>query len=268
MVHREDTELTEARPTGEAVSRCIVPAGEIPVRVIAGEPDSRPALEAERSKGEAWCQKPLRAKADSGEQVRGPQHEVKPASSKHLQSESRAEHVAVKAMFLARESGWARSLGGVWGAAREQGAERNTRGPSVTWVKPQSCPSKPKAKCGVVQRESEGAVVPVRVMKKNVTGGKDPCFSQADEELGREGLLRVNAAKHPVGHKPNVPYKAPGSTPQLCGAAKPKQTHAARRRLSVSRMREIRTYGLNGGLARGSDFQLNTEIPAGGRIYQ
>jgi len=122
----------------------------------------------------------------------------------------------VKAMFLARESGWARSLGGVWGA--------------------------------------EGAVVLVRVMKKNVTGGKDPGFSQADEELGREGLLRVNAAKHPVGHKPNVPDKAPG--------------YAARRMLSVRRMREIRTYGLNGGLARGSDFQLNTEIPAGGRIYQ
>ena len=267
MVRREDTELTEGRPTGEAASRCAVPAGENPARVIAGEPGSRPALEAERPKGEAWCHKPLRAKADSGKQARGPQHQVKPAASTHSQSESRAEHVAAKAMFPARESGWAGSLGGVWGAAREQGTERNTRGPSAPWVRPQGRPNKPMAKWAAVQRESEGVVVPARVAQKNATGGKGPCFSRADEETRREGLPRVNEAKHPFGHRPVVLLKALDSIDQLRGAAKSKLTHAVRRGLSVSRMREIRTYGLNGGPARDRGIQLN-ETPAGGRIYQ
>ncbi len=268
MVRREDTRLTEGRPTGKVASRCAVPAGENPARVIAGEPGSRPALKTERLKGGAWCQKPLGAKADSGKQTRGPQHQVKPAASSHEQSESRAEHVTAKATFPARESGWAGSLGGVWGAAREQGAGRNTRDPSAPWVRPQERPNKPMAKWGVVQRESEGVVVPVMVTQKNVTGGKGLCFSRADEETRREGLPRVNEAKHPFGQKPVVQSKALDSIAQLHGAAKSKSTQAVRRGLSVSRMREIRTYGLNGGLARGRDFQLNTEIPAGGRIYQ
>ena len=80
MVRRENTEPTEGRLTGKAVSRCIAPAGESPVRVIAGEPGSRPAPEAERPDGEAWCRKPSAAKAVHGEQLRGPQHQVKPAA--------------------------------------------------------------------------------------------------------------------------------------------------------------------------------------------
>jgi hypothetical protein len=171
-------------------------------------------------------------------------------------------------MFSAREPGWVGSLGGVWGAAREQGAGRNTRDPSAPWVKPQGRPNKPMAKWVVVQRESEGVVVPVMVTQKNVTGGKGLCFSRADEEKGREGLPRVNEAKHPDGRLPVVLSKALDSIDQLRGVAKSKSTQAARGRLSVSRMREIRTYGLNGGPARGSEFQRNIEIPAGGRIYQ
>ena len=268
MVRREDTGLTEGRPTGEAASRCAVPAGENPARVVAGEPDSRPAPTAERPKGEAWCHKPLRAKADSGKQARGPQHQVKPAASKDSQSESRAAHVPAKATFPARESGWAGSLGGVLGAAREQGAGRNTRGPSAPWVRPQRRPNKPMAKWVAVQRESEGVVVPVMVTQKNVTGGKGLCCSRAEEETRREGLPRANEAKHPFGHRPVVLSKALDSIDQLRGVAKSKSTQAVRRGLSVSRMREIRTYGLSGGLARGSEFQRNIEIPAGGRIYQ
>ena len=105
------------------------------------------------------------------------------------------------------------------------------------------------------------------VAQNNVTGGKGPCFSHADEETRREGLPRVNEAKHPFGPEPVVLSKALDSIAQLRGAAKSKVTHAVRRGLSVSRMREIRTYGLNGGPARDSGIQL-TETPAGGRIYQ
>ena len=69
MVRRENTEPTEGRLTGKAVSRCIAPAGESPVRVKVERPD-----------GEAWCRKPSAARAVHGEQLRGPQHQVKPAA--------------------------------------------------------------------------------------------------------------------------------------------------------------------------------------------
>jgi hypothetical protein len=266
MVRREGIAKRAARAASEAEPCCTVPTGESPVRVIAGEPGSRPAPEAERPKGEAWCQKPLAAEAVSGEQARGPQHEVKPAASSLSQSESRAEHVAVKAMFPARESGWGGSLGGVWGAAREHGAARNTRGPSERRrSKPQGCPYKLMAKSGAAQRESEGVVVPLMVVLHNATGGKGPCFNHAAEERRREGMTGKSASNHPFGQIPGA--KAPDSRPQLRGTAKLKPTYAVRRGLSASRMREIRTYGLNGGPARDRGIHLN-ETPAGGRIYQ
>src|SRR5262245_49027454 len=80
--------------------------------------------------GEAWCRKPDVARAASGEQRRGPQHQVKPAASSEKQFGSRAVHVAAKATRLTRESGWVGSPGGVEGAARVKGRVRNTRDPS------------------------------------------------------------------------------------------------------------------------------------------
>ena len=92
---------------------------------------------------QAGCRKPLRR-----EQARGPQHEVKPAASTELQPESRAAHVTAKATSRARQSGDARArgLGGVRGAARVQGDERNTRGPSARPGSGQGASYKPKAK--------------------------------------------------------------------------------------------------------------------------
>ena len=266
MVRREGSEPAEARATEEAEPRCIDPAGESPVRVIAGEPGSRPPPETERSTGEARCQKPSAAKAVRGEQQRGPQHQVKPAASSEKQSERRAEHFTAKATLSPRESGWGEKLGGVWGAARVEGEVRNTRDPSEQRrCQPRGAPNKPSAKSGAAQRKSEGAVVPMRVVQNNATGGKGSCFSHAGEERRREGMTGTSESNHPSGQLPRV--EAPGSQHQLRGTAKSKQTQADRRGLSVSRMREIRTYGLNGGLARDSGIQL-TETPAGGRIYQ
>ena len=266
MVRREDSEPAVARATEEAESRCTFPAGESPVRVIAGEPGSRPPLEVERPKGEAWCRKPRSAKAVRGEQQRGPQHQVKPAASSQKQSERRAAHVTAKATFSPRESGWGEKLGGVWGAARAEGEVRNTRDPSeLRRCQPRGSLNKSSAKSGTAQRESEGAAVLMMVAQNNATGGKGPCFSHAGEERRREGMTGTSESKHPSGQLPGV--KAPGSRHQLRGTAKSKLTQADRRGLSVSRMREIRTYGLRGGLARDSGIQLN-ETPAGGRIYQ
>ncbi len=109
MVRRDDSKPTEGRPTEQAESRCASPAGESPARVIAGEPASRPPPEAEMPTGEAWRREPRQR-----EQVRGPQHEVKPAASKDSQREGRAAHVTAKANSTARESGWAEDFSGVW----------------------------------------------------------------------------------------------------------------------------------------------------------
>jgi hypothetical protein len=202
MVRREGKASEIAGATVEAEPCCTVPAGESPPRVIAGEPGSRPAPEAERPTGEAWCQEPSAAKAVRGEQQRGPQHQVKPAASSDVQSEGRAEHVPAKAMSSARESGWAGGLGGVWGAARAEGAVRNTRGPSAQPPSGKDRPYKPSAKAGGAQRESEGAVVPVRAVKNNAAGGKGPWGGTASAGGKGEGMARGSAPNNPGRQEP------------------------------------------------------------------
>ncbi len=148
MVRREDA---DGKPSG---SRCSSPAGASPASVSAGAPSSRPQARPETAVARAGCQKPLRR-----EQVRGPQHEVKPAASTDLQPESRAGHVTAKVTSPAPRSGGVRAggLGGVWGAARGHGGGRNTRGPSAQPGSGQRVSHKPKVKAGAAQRESEGA---------------------------------------------------------------------------------------------------------------
>src|SRR5881628_1705094 len=109
-------------------SRRSAPAGANPASVNTGVPSSRPQTREETHAGQAGCQEPLRR-----EPARGPQHQVKSAASTNSQSESRAGHVAAKATSPAFQSGdvHAVGLGGVEGAARVQGGERNTRGPSA-----------------------------------------------------------------------------------------------------------------------------------------
>jgi RNA-directed DNA polymerase len=202
MVRREGEAEERAQASAEAEPCCTFPAGESPVRVIAGEPGSRPAPEVERPTGEAWCQEPSAAQAVGGEQQRGPQHQVKPAASSELQSESRAEHVAAKAKQSAGKSGYAQRLGGVEGAARAEGELRNTRGPSAQPTSGKDRPYKPKAKAVGAQRESEGPVVPGKGVKKNAPGGKGPCSGRASERGTSEGMTRTAASKHPGGHQP------------------------------------------------------------------
>ena len=193
MVRREDSEPTGGRPTEqEAESRCTSPAGESPARVIAGEPGSRPPPEAEMSTGEAWRQKPHSKR----KQVRGPQHEVKPAASTELQWEGRAAHVTAKATPAARESGWAEGFPGVLGAARGQGEERNTRDPSAQRQSPQVASNKSMTKWADVQRKSEGSTVPMMAAQKNATGGRGPWGGSVDEAGKREGLAET--PKHPL----------------------------------------------------------------------
>jgi hypothetical protein len=109
----------------------------------------------------AGCRKPVRQQElCSGEQARGPQHEVKPAASSKLQFGSRAAHVTAKATSVALDPKRVAGSGGVRGAARVQGDVRNRRGPSDQSSSRQSDPYKPKVKAVADQRESEGVVVP------------------------------------------------------------------------------------------------------------
>jgi hypothetical protein len=146
----------------------------------------------------AGRQEPLRR-----EQVRGPQHHVKPAASSHLQPESRAAHVPAKATSATPRSGGARvaGLGGVGGAARGQGAERNTRGPSA---QPGSGPRgsyKPPAKSSAAQRESEGTVVVSSRATNNARGAKGPCGGNVGGARTREGMTGRTGSNSPGGHE-------------------------------------------------------------------
>src|SRR5688572_21199159 len=174
MVRRE---WTSSAPTGAPpVQRCTSPAGASPVPVSAGAPGSRPQAPGETPVSQAGRRKPARRREPcSGEQARGPQHEVKPAASTEKQPGSRADHVAAKATFEARAPERVSGPGGVWGAARVHGGVRNTRDPSALPSSRQSAPYKPKAKAAAAQRESEGVVVPVMAATNNAVGGKGPC---------------------------------------------------------------------------------------------
>ena len=147
----------------------------------------------------AGCQKPLRR-----EPARGPQHHVKPAASTESQSESRAAHVTAKATSAASQSGdHAAGLGGVWGAARVQGVERNTRDPSAQPSSRQRRSYKPTAKTSAAQRESEGIVVASSRATKNARGAKGPCGGHVEGARTREGMAGWTSPTHP-DHRPMV----------------------------------------------------------------
>ena len=263
MVRRDEAgSLTSA-------SRCSSPAGESPASVIAGAPSSRPQVRAERRVARAGCQEPLRR-----EPVRGPQH-VKLAASSHLQSERRAAHVTAKTMSHAPQSGdvRARELGGVWSAARGHGDERNTRGPSAQPESGQRGSYKPMAKSSRAQRESEGVVVLWTAAANNAVRGKDPCFGRVRNEGTCEGMAGMTGPNHPGERCLVVKARQPltalwtgaerlaglrqriDNSPRsdtrgtVCLPGVRSAVHASSRRPSVSRVPEIGTHGLRGGLA-------------------
>ena len=156
-----------------SASRCSFPAGASPASVSTGAPSSRPQARREIAVARAGCQEPLRR-----EPARGPQHDVKPAASTYLQSESRAADHTVKAMSTAPRSGGvgAVGLGGGWGAARVHGDERNTRDPSAQPWSGQRGSYKPMAK-------SSGGAAGVR-------GGRSTDERRVAERGRREGPLQ------------------------------------------------------------------------------
>ena len=212
---------------------------------------------------QAGCRKP-----PWREPARGPQLNVKPAASTDLPPESRAGHVAVKATPAVSQSGdHAAGLGGVWGAARVQGDERNTRGPSAPLPSRQSASYKPMAKSSRTQRESEGIVVLLTAVTNNAVRGKGPRFGHARNEGKCQGMAGMTGPNHPDARERVVNARQPrtelgtsakrlrASMPRLqidpCRALRDlglRGVHAASGRPSVSRVPEIGTHGLKGGI--------------------
>ena len=211
MVRRDATDGPDPSGEGASAARCASPAGGSPVPVGVGAPGSRPQVSEEDLRARAGRRKPVRRREPcSGEQARGPQHEVKPAASTEEQSGSRAAHVTAKATSSALVPKRAGDSGGVWGAARVQGEVRNTRGPSVQPQSRQGGSYKPKAKSSAAQRESEGIVVPETVeqsagtnaVQNNAAGGKGPCGGHADGAGKREGMAGRTGPNDPDGRRP------------------------------------------------------------------
>jgi len=139
-----------------------------------------------------------RRKPPRREQSVGPQHEVNPAASSYLQSGSRAAHFTAKVKSATPRPEGVAGSGGVRGAARVEGGERNTRDPSAQLSSQRTDSYKPKAKSSGVQRESEGAVVPRRAVEQNTEGGKGPCGGRAGGGGKREGMAGQEIrSKHP-----------------------------------------------------------------------
>jgi hypothetical protein len=174
---------------------CIEPAGGRPVRVSVGAPGSRPQFREEIPGTTAGRQEHPRM-----EQECGPQHKVKPAASSDLQWGSRAAHVTAKATSAAHkaETASAADSSGVLGAARIQGAIRNTGDPSEQPTSGRDRSYKPKAKAGGVQRESEGIMVLTIPAKNNAGGGTGPCFGQVVGRGKREGMT-AKPSNFPAG---------------------------------------------------------------------
>ena len=291
MVRHEAKARLNPQGRGGAAACCACPTGESPVPVGVGAPGSRPQVVEGDLCARAGCQKPVRRrKPRSGEQARGPQHEVKPAASTDLQAAGRAAHVTAKATSPGRDPKREGDCGGVWGAARVQGQVRNVRGPSAQPGSGRASSYKPKAKSSRAQRESEGIVVPdgeaqatsTKAVGHNAAGGKGPCGGHAEIAGKREGMAGKTGPNDPVGDEPSdkvrqlqrqlwaAAKRAPGGQVHVRSPAgrsdalkvtcmlfaAPAQPlsfgtgphNAARRRPLVSRVREIRMHGLNGGV--------------------
>ena len=100
-----------------------------------------------------------------------------------------------------------------------EGEVWNTGDPSARPSSRRTRPYKPSAKSGGVQRESEGAVVPMRVAQQNAAGGKGPCGGRVGGGGKREGMSgHETRSNHPRGHKP--PDKVRQLQRRLWAAAK------------------------------------------------
>jgi hypothetical protein len=102
MVRRDAKERPNSAGGGMTLACCAAATGESPVPAGVGAPGSRPQVVEGDLRARAGCQQPVRRREPrSGEQARGPQHEVKPAAATDLRPAGRVAHVTAKATSLA-----------------------------------------------------------------------------------------------------------------------------------------------------------------------
>ena len=162
-------------------------------------------------------------------------------------------------------TGSAQDVPGVWRRACGDSSTRNRRDPPRRSTSDEGGAYKPKAKGPRAGRESEGLVVPKRAATRTPPEGRGPALIVPHIEGKREGMPA--RANHPVvkAREPHrrlfasakrrehsgvrVPYPLPGVTSRWQRATSGLRCERAcdARRSSVSRVRETRTHGLNGG---------------------
>ena len=145
------------------------PAGESPVRVIAGAPGSRPRFVGESWRAERGVKSLFGGSKRAGRSVK---RTLQPRQSHNGGAEplmSRRRPL-VRGLFRSRPGGSTRGMGG--GTCAWSG--RNRRDPSAWPASGKDQAYKPMVKSPGVQRESEGVVVPVIGVQHNAPGGKGP----------------------------------------------------------------------------------------------
>ena len=206
MVRHEAKARLNPQGGRRAAARYACPTGESPFPVGVAAPGSRPQVVEADLCARAGRQEPVKRREPfSGEQARGPRHEVKPAASTALQPAGRAAHVTAKATSSERDPKRAGGCGGVGGAARVQGQVWNVRGPSAQPESGQARSYQPKVKSSCAQRESEGIVgllhgaqVPTKAVRHNAAGGKGCCGGHAETAGKREAMGGKTAPNDPV----------------------------------------------------------------------
>ena len=180
----------------------------------------------------------------------------------------RADHVPAKATDCARVTGGAQDTLGVREGARGEGLVRNRRGPTQQPASGEGGDYKPMVKCRRAGRESEGHVVLTTVSTITAPEGRSPALVTSGVRGKCEGMTARS-------NNPSV-SKARELTNRLCVSAKRRgartvsadptwglsadDRRTARipahvpiracttRRPSVSRVPEIGTHGLKGGV--------------------
>jgi hypothetical protein len=204
------------------------------------------------------------------EQSRGPKVD-EPLQLREISTErrgGRADHVAAKATDCTCMTGGVQDTLGVWEGARGEGLVGNRRGPTLRPTSGEGDVYKPKVKGHRAERESEGHVVPMTVPTITTLEGRSPALVTSGERGKCEGMTA--RSNHPSVHK------ARELTNRLCVAAELRQVRVVladplrglsaddrwtaripahplvsactTRRPSVSRVPEIGTHGLKGGI--------------------
>ena len=171
------------------------PAGESPVRVIAGEPGSRPRFVVERRRAERGVKSLFGGSKRAGRSATRCEscslvRSITKEPSRSCHGEGHVKRIGVPDMPPPGPSG-------VWGAARTHRLVRNRRGPS-SQPRQHVRSYKPMVKSSGGERESDGVVVPL-ISARDAEGGKGPDFGHAEDRGKRKDMTGTARSNNPDG---------------------------------------------------------------------